>query len=347
MWLMKKYLSLVIVLLTAGAAWSKNRVMDTLTTPAYYRYVFHSQRYFSVLTGYNFGKEDFAEIGVSLNTRRRKRSNTGGTAWFISDELKVRNNFIMGPKIGVWTGNGLAAGMSLIYYTDMESQSCVRLRPEIGIGDHSWKLTYGYNIPLNNSSFAGIDKHVVSLSVLWKTAKLGEHTVAKDWDPGGRKKYANRLLKDSSHYRDYAAAIVGLHGSTNLFGEVGIAYLSQQSEKKKKGYSGMLYLSAEFRLNSKTIAGPKVGAYMCGGSKFGICGGASMIYYMGMGHSSLAGRPEVGLHYSTFRLTYGYNHIFTNYSYDAVAPHSVSAAMGIKLGRGKASSRVIMNDRSF
>jgi hypothetical protein len=344
---MKKYLFLAIVLLTASAAWSKNPVMDTLTTPAYYRYVTHSQRYFSILTGYNFGKEDFAELGISLNTKRRKRSNTGGTAWFLSDELKVRNKFIMGPKIGVWTGNGLAAGMSLIYYTDLESQSCLRLRPEIGVGDHSWKLTYGYNIPLNNSSFAGIDKHVVSLSILWKAAKLGEHTVARDWDPGGRKKYANRQLKDSTRSTDHGVLVAGVNGWTNAFGEIGFGLYSEESEKKKNRYSYMAYVSAEVKLSAGTIIAPKVGLFMAGGKKFGIGGGASMIYYTGMGHGSLAVRPEVGLHYSSFRLTYGYNHILTNSAYYAVAQHNVSAVMGVKLGRGKTTVKVKKEDRSF
>jgi hypothetical protein len=345
--LMKRYLSSVFLLFIACSAAYSKEPLDSLTTPAYYRYVFHSQRYLSLLTGYNFGKDDYGEIGLSLNTMKRKRSHTGGNAIYISDELKMRNKFIMGPKVGVWTGNGLAAGVSLIYYTDMESESCLRLRPEIGIGEHNWKLTYGYNIPLNNSSFAGVDKHIVSLSILWKVAKMGEHTVAKDWDPGGRKKWMNKKHRDSTASTGYAVVLAGVNGWTNAFGEVGIAYYSEEHKGNKGELSAMGYLSAEFRLTKETIIGPKLGLFVQSSSKIGLCGGASMIYYMGMHQSSLAGRPELGIHFGASRITYGYNHIFTNYSYDAIAPHNVSAIVGLKLGKGKVSYRVKTDSRDF
>jgi hypothetical protein len=60
----------------------------------------------------------------------------------------------------------MAMGINLIYYTDFE-QSSLRLRPEIGIGFGRWKVFYGYNIPLTNRSFEGINRNTFGFTVLF------------------------------------------------------------------------------------------------------------------------------------------------------------------------------------
>lgn len=145
------------------------RAQDSLSWPK--RNNLEMTRYFSLVTGYQFGKRHFAELGVAVNEYGRKGWHPIAKAYYISSEIKFDNKLLIGPKVGCWFGGGLALGASLIYYTDF-SAAALRLRPEIGSGFQNWRIVYGYNIPLTNRGFQGINKSHVSIVFMFGLKKL-------------------------------------------------------------------------------------------------------------------------------------------------------------------------------
>lgn len=67
--------------------------------------------------------------------------------------------------------SGLAVGANLIYYTDFE-QSSLRIRPEIGLGFGRWKVVYGYNIPLTNKDFDGVNNSNIGIALMFGVKKI-------------------------------------------------------------------------------------------------------------------------------------------------------------------------------
>ncbi|MGY5353559.1 hypothetical protein [Wenyingzhuangia sp. IMCC45467] len=69
--------------------------------------------------------------------------------------------------------------------------------------------------------------------------------------------------------------------------------------------SGYLYIGSEFNKErgQEWIYGPKVGFMITGGFAFG----SSLIYYNNSKESSLRFRPEIGIGFGAFSITYGYN----------------------------------------
>lgn len=348
---MKKLVLTLLSSLFLVAAYAQHvspLVAPDSTIPPYYRYSFHSRHYVSLLTAFNFSSNDFAELGLSLSTRKRVRKDTRGNALSLSSEISLRNKVILAPKLGIWTGNGIGVGANMLYYTDMGSNTSLRFRPEIGIGEYNWKLTYGYNIALSGDGMSGVATHIVSLAVLWNLAKTGDHIRIKDWDPAGRRKYMAESHKDSLPSRNYTIILAGVHGSSYAYADVGIGFYSVEGNSRKRGNASVLgFLGAEVLPASQTIVAPKLGMVVWGMHKFGICGGVNALLYTGAGASSFVGRPELGFHYGTFRLTWGYNHTFTNYEYTQVPHNSISAVMGFKVRRGKETWRVSTAERDF
>ena len=125
----------------------------------------------SILGGYNFWNNHFAETGVAINHFRIVGHHPADVAYFISNEIKIDNKLILGPKIGIWFGGGIIWGLNLIYYTDF-NQSSLRFRPEIGLGLGQFKFVYGYNIPVTNKNFEGINKNNISIVILFNVKKL-------------------------------------------------------------------------------------------------------------------------------------------------------------------------------
>lgn len=139
------------------------------TNRVFYKYAIDQKQYISILTGYHYRKSHFAELGIAVNRYGRKGRHPVAWAYFVSSEVKLDKKTIIGPKIGAWMAGGqsaMALGINLIYYTDFE-QSSLRLRPEIGIGLGRFKVFYGYNIPLTNKDFEGINRNVFGLAVLF------------------------------------------------------------------------------------------------------------------------------------------------------------------------------------
>jgi len=94
-----------------------------------------------------------------------------GFNYFVSTEIKVGNDLLLGPKIGLWFANGIGIGLNVIYYTDLDSSSW-RFRPEFGIGLSRFKIVYGYNIALTNKDFEKVGKNNIGVMVLLGLKKI-------------------------------------------------------------------------------------------------------------------------------------------------------------------------------
>lgn len=78
---------------------------------------------------------------------------------------------VIGPKIGAHIMYGMAMGASIIYYTDFNKGSLV-FRPDVGVGLFSFKISYGCNFKIINTSFGRINKHLANLVIFFKLKKL-------------------------------------------------------------------------------------------------------------------------------------------------------------------------------
>lgn len=128
-------------------------------------------KYLSVVTGYNFWNKHFLEIGLAHTQTDMDGPMVMGHNYFLSTEVKIDRDLLIGPKIGIWMGNGVGIGLNAIYYTNFHASS-LRFRPEIGFGFSTFKLAYGYNVPLTNKDFNQINKNNISLMVLFQVKKI-------------------------------------------------------------------------------------------------------------------------------------------------------------------------------
>lgn len=132
-------------------------------------------KYLSLLLGYNFWSNHFLEVGLAHNQLDVQGPHPFGFNYFLSTEIKIDNELVLGPKIGFWAGNGFGMGVNIIYYTDFEN-SALRFRPEIGVGLSRFKIVYGYNLLLTNKDFDKINKSNISLMLLLQLKKIKERS---------------------------------------------------------------------------------------------------------------------------------------------------------------------------
>ncbi len=83
------------------------------------------------------------------------------------------------------------------------------------------------------------------------------------------------------------------------------------------------YFSNEIIFNSKTIYGPKVGAYFAGGQSAMVLG-INAIYYTDLSKSQIYIRPEIGIGLLNFRITYGYNFEISSSKLSNISKHNFS-----------------------
>lgn len=168
-WLLFLYLIILVSTVSAQTDTVKHHSGDSTIMRSY-----QQEKHLSILVGYNFWGHHFGELGIAYNLIATTGYHPYASAAFISSEIEIQKNPIIGPKIGVWaTGgaSGMGLGLNLIYYTDFEDSS-LRFRPEIGFGIHPFKVLYGYNIPIYNKDFKGINTHVVSFALLFSIKKF-------------------------------------------------------------------------------------------------------------------------------------------------------------------------------
>jgi hypothetical protein len=133
----------------------------------------HYEKGIGLLTGVSAGKYVFVDLGISFNRYGQIGQHPITRAWFMSNELRLNNKIIAGPKVGGWIAGGSSAfalGMNLIYYTDFTNGS-LTVRPEIGFGVHAFKFVYGYNAQISNPSFTGINISQVSFTYCFNLIK--------------------------------------------------------------------------------------------------------------------------------------------------------------------------------
>jgi hypothetical protein len=128
-------------------------------------------KYLSLLVGYNFWNNHFLELGLAYNQLDIQGPHAFGFNYSVSTEIKIDNDLVLGPKVGLWFSNGIGMGLNIIYYTDLDN-TALRFRPEIGIGLSRFKIVYGYNIPLTNKDFEKINKSNIGLVVLFGLKKV-------------------------------------------------------------------------------------------------------------------------------------------------------------------------------
>ncbi|MFY8037240.1 MAG: hypothetical protein ACOVMQ_08735 [Cyclobacteriaceae bacterium] len=163
---------LVIGLALAHSSFAQSTNDSTGNRP---RYLIDETRYFSLLLGFNFWKENYGELGIAYNQYGTLGHHPMAKAVFFSNEFKIdATKTVIGPKIGVWAAGGsgiIAMGLNLIYYTNFD-EATLRFRPEIGMGVNGCKIVYGYNIVVNNKSSILINDHNLGIVVLFKLKKL-------------------------------------------------------------------------------------------------------------------------------------------------------------------------------
>ena len=102
------------------------------------------------------GTRKYAEIGLHRTlTGVRGPHPPGGFTYGFSTEVLLDKHPIYGVKVGTWASAMLLGlGLQAIYYTDFREGN-FKIRPEFGIGTPSFKLSFGYNIPMPyNQDFA-------------------------------------------------------------------------------------------------------------------------------------------------------------------------------------------------
>jgi hypothetical protein len=165
---------IAILLLTFGASSFCFAQAERDSTASKIRYGVDLTRHLSVLTGFNFWRNFYGELGLAINQYGRVGHHPAAWAYFVSNEIKIDDKIRIGPKIGAWVGGGaggMAIGLNLIYYTDFD-QSSLRIRPEIGMGFGRWKIVYGYNIPLTNRKFEGVDKSNIGIALIFGVKQI-------------------------------------------------------------------------------------------------------------------------------------------------------------------------------
>ncbi len=142
------------------------------------RPIHYSEHYISLLTGYSFWGDHYGEIGIARNSYGIVGTHPTASCLFVSSEIRIGRGTLIGPKIGGWLGGGaggVALGANMICYTDFSEYSLC-LRPEIGLGFWRFKMTYGYNIALNNKEMEGVNRSCISLAFLFGLRKIGRTT---------------------------------------------------------------------------------------------------------------------------------------------------------------------------
>lgn len=124
------------------------------------------EKYLCITGGAAIGMNGFGEIGLAKKIEGNDRHGSMSVVTY-TVEFKPGPRTIIAPKIGawVWSMSPLTMGVNLAYYTDF-NKGTLMLRPEGGIGWYFGKLVYGYNAPLTNKDFPGVNRHQVSVSFL-------------------------------------------------------------------------------------------------------------------------------------------------------------------------------------
>ncbi len=121
----------------------------------------------------------FADLGVSLKKSGSVGHHPTFSVYYLATEIIAKDRPIFGPKVGLFFGGGAAAmglGISAVYYTDLQAHS-LRLKPEIGLGMHNFKIAYGYTFDINGADAFSVPRHSISVTLLFRLKKLSTPAV--------------------------------------------------------------------------------------------------------------------------------------------------------------------------
>jgi hypothetical protein len=86
-----------------------------------------------------------------------------------SVEFSYFDKIVLAPKVqGRIHLYFFNASLSALYYSDLEKQYAIKLRPEVGIGLWNFDINYGYNFGIFKNDFERINKHVISIRYYWR-----------------------------------------------------------------------------------------------------------------------------------------------------------------------------------
>lgn len=123
-----------------------------------------------LLVGYVQGRHAAAEIGLARSIHGVVH-HPYSFDYFVAAELNWADRPLTGVKAGLWVAGGAAMGLQAIWYTDGAGNAAV-LRPEIGIGLATFKLTYGYNVRLAGEAFDRLNTHVLNVTYCFTLVRL-------------------------------------------------------------------------------------------------------------------------------------------------------------------------------
>ncbi len=123
----------------------------------------------------------------------------------------------------------------------------------------------------------------------------------------------------------YVSILTGYNFWQNHYGELGIA-IHQYGRIGHHPTAWAYFISSEIKLGDKMVVGPKIGAWIAGGSA-GVCMGLNVIYYTDFEESTLRFRPEIGMGLGKWKVVYGYNIPITNKKYELVNTHTIGIAV--------------------
>lgn len=140
---------------------------------------------------------------------------------------------------------------------------------------------------------------------------------------------------DSIHQSIYStekniSLLLGYNLGSYHYPEIGIA-LNERLIGSHHPFARAIYASCEIRAGAgKPVIGPKLGAWIGGGAA-GMALGIAAAGYTDFSEFTLRLRPEIGIGFDFFKVTYGYNLPLYKSDFVRVNRHQVSLALLIPL----------------
>ena len=143
-------------------------------------------------------------------------------------------------------------------------------------------------------------------------------------------------MKTVYSYERFYSLLAGFNYSNYSYAELGFAY-NQYGINGHEPAAWSCFVSNEFRMDKKTIIGPKIGCWGGGGAS-AIAMGLNLIYYTDMDNATLRFRPEIGIAFDIFKVVYGYNIVLTNNNFPGINTHNFSIALLFGLKKIKSAA---------
>jgi len=139
-----------------------------------------------ILLGVHGARETMFEIGYFYydwtEITSSKIPMIGGLGYSISTEHYINYNYIIAPKAAIWSNIWyINVGVSTPWYFDMEKNNSFRVRPEIGIGSGSFKLTFAVNMAVTNKDMHNVSKYMGSAICFLNFNKKANNIKIKVW----------------------------------------------------------------------------------------------------------------------------------------------------------------------